>query len=179
GAAGDAGTARALRVSLRRGDRLPGVPRRRRHAGRATPRSGLCWVRRRTPGDPAAHADARGFRTRRARRGGAPMSLFLWAVYPYVCLTLFFVVPFLRLRKRPFEYSTRASGIFGRRLLGVASLLMHWGIITLIVAHAIGLTGGVLGWGSWVGAFFWSGAVGGLAALAGSTLALIRRLSTP
>lgn len=107
------------------------------------------------------------------------MSLFLWAVYPYVCLTLFFVVPFLRLRKRPFEYSTRASGIFGRRLLGVASLLMHWGIITLIVAHAIGLTGGVLGWGSWVGAFFWIGAVGGLAALAGSTLALIRRLSTP
>lgn len=107
------------------------------------------------------------------------MSLFLWAVYPYVCLTLFFVVPFLRLRKRPFEYSTRASGIFGKRLLGVASLLMHWGIITLIVAHAVGLTGGVLGWGSWVGAFFWIGAVGGLAALAGSTLALIRRLSTP
>lgn len=107
------------------------------------------------------------------------MNLFLWAVYPYVCLTLFFVVPFLRLRKRPFEFTTRASGIFGRRTLGVASLLMHWGIITLIVAHAIGLTGAVLGWGSWVAAFFWLGAVSGLAALVGSAMALWRRLSVP
>lgn len=104
------------------------------------------------------------------------MSTFLWAVFPYVCLTLFFVVPFMRLRRRPFEFSTRASSTFARRWLGFSSLLFHWGIIILIVAHAIGLVGGVLGLGGWVEVFFWLGAAGGIMALVGSISALLRRI---
>ncbi|MBW7916570.1 MAG: respiratory nitrate reductase subunit gamma [Trueperaceae bacterium] len=107
------------------------------------------------------------------------MSTFLWAVYPYICVTLFFVVPFIRLRKRPFEYTTRASSIFARASLGWASLLMHWGIVLLLVGHAIGIVGAVLGLGSWVVGFFWIGALGGLMALAGSVTALVRRIAVP
>ncbi|MBX3141388.1 MAG: respiratory nitrate reductase subunit gamma [Trueperaceae bacterium] len=107
------------------------------------------------------------------------MSLALWAVYPYLCMTLFFVVPFIRLRKRPFEFTTRATTMFNRRLLGAASLLFHWGIILLLVGHAIGIVGGVLGMGSWVHAFFWIGIVGGFMALSGSILAVARRLAVP
>lgn len=107
------------------------------------------------------------------------MSTFLWAVYPYVCVTLFFVVPFIRLRKRPFEYTTRASSIFARASLGWASLLMHWGIVLLLVGHAIGIVGAVLGLGGWVVGFFWIGALGGVMALAGSVTALVRRIVVP
>lgn len=107
------------------------------------------------------------------------MNLLLWAVFPYVCITLFFMVPFIRLRKRPFEFTTRATSMFARDLLGVASLLLHWGIVLLLVGHTIGILGGVLGLGSWVLAFFWIGVVGGLMALSGSIIALLRRLAVP
>ena len=51
------------------------------------------------------------------------MNRFLWGVYPYLCAVLFFVVPVIRMATRPFSWSTRASGMFSRTSLGVASLL--------------------------------------------------------
>lgn len=53
------------------------------------------------------------------------MSRFLWGVYPYFCATLFFVIPVIRMATRPFSWSTRASGMFNRDTLGLASLLFH------------------------------------------------------
>lgn len=107
------------------------------------------------------------------------MNTLLWAVFPYVALTLFFVVPFIRMAYRPFGLTTRASGMFNRRLLGVASLLLHWGIILLFVGHLAGLFGGVAGSELWVNVFFWIGVVGGLMAIAGSIIALVRRYTVP
>lgn len=103
-----------------------------------------------------------------------------WGAFPYVALTLFFVVPFLRMIYRPFGLTTRASGIFlGRDVLGPASHLLHWGIFLVFFGHVAGLVGGIMGWGSWVAAFFWMGTLGGLAAIAGSAVALTRRLMVP
>lgn len=107
------------------------------------------------------------------------MNTFLWAVFPYVALTLFFVVPFVRMVYRPYGLTTRASGLFGRNLLALASLLFHWGIILLFVGHLVGLVGGVLGSGAWVNGFYWIGLVGGLMAICGSVLALLRRHFVP
>ena len=107
------------------------------------------------------------------------MNTLLWAVFPYVALTLFFVVPFVRMAYRPFGLTTRASGMFNRRLLGVASLLLHWGVILLFVGHLAGLFGGVAGSELWVNVFFWIGVVGGIMAIAGSVIALVRRHTVP
>ncbi len=108
------------------------------------------------------------------------LNYVLWGVYPYIAITLFFVVPFLRMIYRPFGLTTRASGIFlGRDLLGLAAHLLHWGIFLVFFGHLAGLIGGILGWGSWVGAFFWMGTLGGLAAIIGSVLALVRRTMVP
>jgi nitrate reductase gamma subunit len=108
------------------------------------------------------------------------LNYVLWGVYPYIAITLFFVVPFLRMIYRPFGLTTRSSGIFlGRDLLGLAAHLLHWGIFLVFFGHLAGLIGGILGWGSWVGAFFWMGTLGGLAAIAGSVLALVRRTLVP
>jgi len=107
------------------------------------------------------------------------MNEFIWAIYPYICATLFFVVPILRRIHSPFEWSTRASGIFGRSILGVASLALHWGLFLVFAGHVAGLVGGLMGLGGWIAFFYWTGLVGGLLALAGSLVAFVRRLTNP
>lgn len=107
------------------------------------------------------------------------MNTLLWAVFPYVALALFFFVPFVRMIYRPYGVTTRASGMFNRGVLGAASLLLHWGIILLFIGHAMGFVGGVAGSAFWVDVFFWLGAVGGVMAIVGSIIALIRRFIVP
>lgn len=104
---------------------------------------------------------------------------FLWGVYPYLCLTLFFVVPVIRMIYRPFGFTTRASGLFNRDLLGFASLMLHWGLLLVFLGHLAGFVGGLLGWESWIGFFWWTGLIGGLATLLGCILALARRWVVP
>ena len=55
------------------------------------------------------------------------MNNFLWGVFPYLCIVLFFTVPLIRMVVRPFAGGTRASGVFGRKLVGAASLLRQLG----------------------------------------------------
>ena len=108
------------------------------------------------------------------------INYLIWGVFPYVALTLFFVVPFIRMIYRPFGLTTRASGIFaGRETLGLAAHLLHWGIFLVFFGHIAGLIGGIRGWGDWVGAFFWMGTIGGIAAITGSIIALVRRIRGP
>ncbi|MBT3396221.1 MAG: c-type cytochrome, partial [Alphaproteobacteria bacterium] len=107
------------------------------------------------------------------------MNELLWGVFPYVALTLFFTVPIIRMVFRPYGITTRASSMFNRGYLGVASLLLHWGIFLIFAGHIAGLIGGILGWGGWIAFFFWAGGIGGFMALAGSILALIRRFVVP
>ncbi|MFB6262754.1 MAG: respiratory nitrate reductase subunit gamma [Bradymonadaceae bacterium] len=107
------------------------------------------------------------------------MNEFLWGVYPYLCAASFFVVPFIRMVYRPFGWSTRASGMFGRSVLGGASLALHWGLVLVFAGHVAGLVGGLLGLGGWIAFFYWTGLVGGLLALAGSATALVRRFVNP
>lgn len=107
------------------------------------------------------------------------MNVFLWGVYPYICLTLFLVVPIIRMVYRPFGISTRSSGLFAKKSLGVASLCMHWGLGILFITHLAGFIGGLLGWGSWIAFFYWFGFGGGILALIGSIVGLWRRFSSP
>lgn len=107
------------------------------------------------------------------------MNTLLWGVFPYIALTLFFVVPFIRMIYRPYGLTTRASGMFNRGVLGTASLLLHWGIGLLFAGHLMGLIGGVAGSALWVDIFFWVGLVGGAMAILGSAIALIRRHLVP
>ena len=107
------------------------------------------------------------------------MNRFLWGVYPYVCATLFFIVPVIRMATRPFSWSTRASGMFNRQTLGVASLLFHWGILLVLLGHLAGLFGGLLGSEASIQFFYWSALIGGFGVLLGSGIALYRRLAVP
>jgi len=101
----------------------------------------------------------------------------LWGVYPYLCITVFLVVPVIRMMYRPFGFSTRATGLFNRDVLGAASLLLHWGLLLLLLGHLAGFIGGLLGLNHWIAFFFWCGLIGGFAALLGSAIALVRRVT--
>ncbi|MEE8416880.1 MAG: respiratory nitrate reductase subunit gamma, partial [Desulfobacterales bacterium] len=103
----------------------------------------------------------------------------LWGVYPYLCLTLFFVVPIIRMAFRPYAWTTRASGLFNRQLIGVASLFLHWGIFLVFLGHVLGLIGGVLGNETLIKCFYWTALIGGLGTLVGSITALVRRWKVP
>ena len=107
------------------------------------------------------------------------MNNFLWGVFPYLCIVLFFVVPIIRMATRPYSWSTRASGLFGRQLLGVASTMFHWGLVLLLAGHVVGLIGGVMGSRAAVDFFFWSALIGGFLVLVGSFMALVRRIRVP
>lgn len=104
------------------------------------------------------------------------MNHFLWGIYPYLCLLLFLGVPIVRMAYRPFSWSTRASGLFGRRVLGAASLLLHWGLALVAAGHLAGLFGGLLGSERWIQFFYTSALAGGLMILLGSATALVRRI---
>ncbi|MFQ5974504.1 MAG: respiratory nitrate reductase subunit gamma, partial [Alphaproteobacteria bacterium] len=108
------------------------------------------------------------------------MTNLLWGVYPYVAFTLFFTVPIIRMVFRPYSFTTRASGLFNRRVQGYAMHLFHWGILLVLLGHIAGFIGGSLGLDAWVDpVFYWAGLVGGLMTLAGSGIALVRRIVVP
>ncbi len=107
------------------------------------------------------------------------MTRFLWGVYPYLCVLLFLTIPIVRMVTRPFSWSTRASGLFGRRLMGAASLLLHWGLFLVLTGHLVALFGGLLGADGAITFFFWCGLIGGLMVLVGSIIALWRRIAIP
>ena len=108
------------------------------------------------------------------------MTDLLWGVYPYVAFTLFFTVPIIRMVFRPYSFTTRASGLFNRRIQGYAMHLFHWGILLVLLGHIAGLIGGSLYLDVWVDpVFYWAGLVGGLMTLAGSAIALLRRIVVP
>jgi len=113
----------------------------------------------------------------------------LYVGLPYAAIVLFVVVPIYRKRtnKIDWDWTTRASGLFDNRGIGIASVFLHWGLLLLFGGHLLGIaaahTGalGFLGFGSgtYTDAFFWVGALGGLMAMFGSMLALIRRTLSP
>jgi len=108
------------------------------------------------------------------------MTNLIWGVYPYVAFTLFFVVPVIRMVFRPYSFTTRASGLFNRRVQGWAMHLFHWGILAVLLGHIAGFVGGSLGLDVWVDpVFYWLALIGGLMTLAGSAIALARRIVVP
>ena len=102
----------------------------------------------------------------------------LYAGFPYVAIALFFLVPLYRRRTEDIAWgwTTRASGIFDNRGIGIASLFLHWGLLLVLVGHLLGFLGGWFNVSGLVDLFFWIGAVGGVSALLGSSMALYRRI---
>ncbi len=113
------------------------------------------------------------------------MNLLLWAVLPYVALVLLVGGTIWRYRYDRFGWTTRSSQLYESRLLRVASPLFHFGLIFVILGHVVGLVIPE----SWTHAagvsehtYHWislvTGALAGLATVAGLALLIYRRRTT-
>jgi nitrate reductase gamma subunit len=67
------------------------------------------------------------------------MSIFLWVVVPYICLTIFVVGHAWRYHYDKFGWTTRSSQLYEARLLRLGSPLFHFGILVVLMGHVMGL----------------------------------------
>lgn len=109
-----------------------------------------------------------------------PLELVLYVGLPYAAIALFVLVPIYRKRTNDIDWNwtTRASGLFDNRGIGIASVCLHWGLLLVFAGHLLGILGAQVG-APYVDVFFWIGAIGGVLALFGSLLALVRRTLSP
>jgi nitrate reductase gamma subunit len=118
------------------------------------------------------------------------MDNFFFIGLPYITLLLFVGGSFYRAftgartafrdptatARGDFAWTTRSTGFFGRASIGPAALCLHWGLLTLGLAHIIGFIGGALGLASWVDFFRWVGMAAGVLVFYGASWAFVRRL---
>ncbi|WP_033827066.1 respiratory nitrate reductase subunit gamma [Bacillus andreraoultii] len=67
------------------------------------------------------------------------LNLFLWAILPYIVLTIFIGGLIYRYQKDQFGWTTKSSELLEKRRLRVGSLLFHWGIIFVFGGHIAGI----------------------------------------
>ncbi|MER6580222.1 respiratory nitrate reductase subunit gamma [Nonomuraea sp. NPDC001023] len=114
------------------------------------------------------------------------MSVVLWAIVPYVALTIFVAGHVWRWRADQFGWTTRTTQVLESRLLRLGSPLFHLGAFAAIGGHVLGL----LVPKSWTEAVgvdehlyhlvsVSAGTVAGVMVVAGLTLLLARRLTSP
>lgn len=113
------------------------------------------------------------------------MSVVLWGVLPYLVIVALIGGTIWRYRYDKFGWTTRSSQLYESRLLRVASPMFHYGILVVIVGHAVGL---VIpqSWTDAIGiseeAYHWGAGVFGLiaavATLLGVALLTYRRRTT-
>ncbi len=113
------------------------------------------------------------------------VELMLWGVLPYVVLVLFVGGALWRYRYDQFGWTTRSSQLQESRLLRIGSPLFHFGLLVVIVGHAVGLVvprewtraAGVSD-AAYHAVALGLGAVAGLCTLAGVALLVWRRRTT-
>jgi nitrate reductase gamma subunit len=67
------------------------------------------------------------------------MNVVLWGVLPYIVLATLVGGLIWRYRYDQFGWTTRSSQLYESRLLRIGSPLFHFGILVVIIGHAIGL----------------------------------------
>lgn len=66
-------------------------------------------------------------------------AMIFWDIAPYVTLVVIVLGSWWRYRYDKFGWTTRSSQLYESRLLRIASPLFHFGILVVILGHAIGL----------------------------------------
>jgi nitrate reductase gamma subunit len=110
--------------------------------------------------------------------------LFLFAVVPYVALTIFFLGTIIRYRKYGFSYSSLSSQFLENRHHFWGLIPFHYGILTVFLGHLIGflIPRELLWWNSHplrLYVFEVSGFIAALLTVVGLVSMIMRRLTEP
>ncbi|MCM3124997.1 MULTISPECIES: respiratory nitrate reductase subunit gamma [unclassified Mesobacillus] len=112
------------------------------------------------------------------------LDLFLWVVFPYICLTVFVLGHIYRYNTDQFGWSAKSSQFLEKKKLKWGSILFHWGIIFVFFGHvagvlipkiiydSIGVTDHMYHFGA-----VWFGGAAGVICVLGGALLFMRRAS--
>lgn len=65
--------------------------------------------------------------------------VFLWLIFPYICLTIFILGHIWRYRYDKFGWTSRSSQMYETRILRWANPMFHFGILAVFLGHVMGL----------------------------------------
>ncbi|MDO9400730.1 MAG: respiratory nitrate reductase subunit gamma [Polaromonas sp.] len=110
---------------------------------------------------------------------------FLFGLYPYICLTVFFLGSLIRFDRDQYTWKSDSSELLKRGQLRWGSNLFHIGVLFLFFGHFFGMLTPHFVYESFIGAgakqlvAMISGGIAGLLGFIGVTLLLHRRLTEP
>jgi nitrate reductase gamma subunit len=67
------------------------------------------------------------------------LNIFLWLIFPYICLTIFVLGHVGRYRYDKFGWTSRSSQMYEDRILRWANPMFHFGILAVFLGHVMGL----------------------------------------
>lgn len=67
------------------------------------------------------------------------LDIFLWLIFPYICLTIFVLGHVGRYRYDKFGWTSRSSQMYEERILRWANPMFHFGILAVFLGHVMGL----------------------------------------
>jgi len=114
-----------------------------------------------------------------------PIHNFVFGIYPYICLTVFFVGSLIRFDRDQYTWKSDSSQMLRMGQLRWGSNLFHVGVLFLFFGHFIGMLTPHAVYDIFISAgtkqllAMVSGGIAGLAALVGVGLLLQRRLTEP
>jgi nitrate reductase gamma subunit len=110
---------------------------------------------------------------------------FLFGLYPYICLTVFFLGSLIRFDRDQYTWKSDSSQLLKRGQLRLGSNLFHIGVLFLFFGHFFGMLTPHFVYEHFIGAgakqlvAMVSGGIAGLLGFVGVTLLLHRRLTEP
>lgn len=70
---------------------------------------------------------------------GNGWDVFLWLIFPYICLTVFVLGHIWRYRHDKFGWTSRSSQMYESSILRWANPMFHFGILAVFLGHVMGL----------------------------------------
>lgn len=117
---------------------------------------------------------------------GYTLDFVIFGIMPYVALTVLIVGSIARYERDPFSWKSSSSQLLRRKQLILGSVLFHVGILTVFFGHLVGLFTPIwvldalgIPYGLKQVLAIVVGGIAGVAALAGATILLHRRLTDP
>lgn len=114
------------------------------------------------------------------------LETFLWAGYPYIAIFVFLAGVIMRFDRDPYGWTSKSSEILEKRMLGIGSLLFHWGFIVVFIGHVFGLLVPVSFYNSlgitteeYHTLAFYLGTAAGVISIIGLLILLVRRIINP
>lgn len=113
------------------------------------------------------------------------INLFLFGIYPYLCLAILLIGSLIRFDREPYTWKSDSSQLLRKGQLRLGSNLFHYGVIVVILGHFVGFLAP-----HWMVDWFMnpvqhqllamvSGGIAGLIAIIGLSILLYRRLGDP